>query len=283
MSTFDDFDLDKVAALAKAVAALETSATTVSTKIVSTNYNADYYVNLGYGVSPQLTRANPYTSDSADPDRAGLRAVALAAPGVSAEITRRLAHLTACQKIVLDGYPIDADVVFDDEPPPDEQKVKDALGKIPGDLDKWFDGVSDDDLVNTLSGLNAAEVDAVIGSLSDADLQKMGMAVSLKDTPNIAGIPYGMSNDQRGKLANCPGSPRSSPCSHRSTSTVRAALPARRSAARCTGRAARRPSRTSTRVMPGTAGSWPRSAPSCRRTRTSSTTTSRRTRTARTR
>ncbi|HVU90962.1 MAG TPA: C2 family cysteine protease [Jatrophihabitans sp.] len=194
---FCGFDLDRVAALQQAVAATAEPARTLSRHIGATSDTAMEVIARGSGISLHNLGVEP--SMDTDPDRAGLRPVTLHAPEVAAEIGRRLAHLKACEKLAHDGFRIDPAAVFDDEPPPDETKIRAAVKQLrsalgQGDLDTAFDALAEAD--GAIVGLNRAETEAFVGELGAADLQKWNLLLSL----HVFGM--GLSNDSRMALAN---------------------------------------------------------------------------------
>lgn len=188
MNSYCGFDLDRVPALKKALAAIPASATAQSRAVGNTVDNAYAAIDRGNGLSPKQM-GNDDGSYSTDTDRAGFAAPATDATGVAADIGRRLAHLLACQKLQLDGYTIDPARVFDDESAPDETKIKNALAqarKVIGDGSPW-DRVKDLGTLNTqLTGLTPAEAEAVIGDLSDAELGDLNK--SYATNPLLGGI-----------------------------------------------------------------------------------------------
>jgi hypothetical protein len=163
---FCGFDLDRVAALKRAVGDSAEPARTLSRNIGSTSDTAMEVIARASGISVHNLGVEP--SMDTDPDRSGLRAITMHAPDTSAEIGRRLAHLKGCEKLQHDGFRIDPAAVFDDEPPPDEtriraavQQLRDALGQ--GDLDTAFAALGEAD--GAIVGLNRAETEAFVGAL----------------------------------------------------------------------------------------------------------------------
>lgn len=197
MSRFCGFDLDRVGALQRAVAAPPDTARGVSRSIGHASDRAAGLIAQAGGISPRNLGIEP--SADTDPDRTGLRTIGLQAPEVAAEIGRRLKHLAACEQLRHDGFRVDTTRVFDDEAPPDEAKINAALQKLHGVL-------TNGDLISALSGmsaanglitgLNRAETEAFVGALGSDDLGKWNVLLSL----NVFG--QGLSSSDRAALAN---------------------------------------------------------------------------------
>lgn len=197
MSRFCGFDLDRVAALQRAVAAAPDAAQGVSRSIGQTSDRAADFIALGQGVSPHNLGVEP--SADTDPDRVGLRTVSVQAPDVAADIGRRLRHLAACEQLSHDGFRVDASRVFDDEAPPDEAKINAALQKLhtalnSSDLLAMLAGLTAAN--GSVTGLNRAETEALVGALTPTDLRKWNVLLSL----NVLGV--GLSPADRTALSN---------------------------------------------------------------------------------
>lgn len=97
----------------------------------------------------------------------------------SGSINRRCAQLDSVAVLEKQGYTVDPSLYFDDEPPPDKKKIDDAL--------KYFDDHIDDsggflwsnsaqggrEVLENFEKLSPAELDAVMGRMSDAQLKKL--------------------------------------------------------------------------------------------------------------
>ncbi len=94
------------------------------------------------------------------------------------------------------------DVVFADEPPPDEGKVKAALDQFRHSMGVGW-GTNGDygmrDIAAVLAGLNAGETDAVIKQLSDDELRKWNVAITLGE---VASPFNGLNNAERMQMAS---------------------------------------------------------------------------------
>lgn len=194
---FCGFDLDRVAALQRAVADTADPARTLSRAIGTTSDTAAEVIARASGVSMHNLGVEP--SMDTDPDRVGLRSITVNAPDVAAEIGRRLAHLKACEKLQHDGFRIDPAAVFDDEPPPDEARIRAAVQQLrgalgQGDLDTAFAALAEAD--GAITQLNRAETEAFVGALGSTDLQKWNLLLSL----HVFGM--GLSTGSRTALAN---------------------------------------------------------------------------------
>lgn len=197
MSTFCGFDLHQVGALEKAVSGTVAPANSLSQAVGRTAERAQSLMAAAAGVSPLNYGCEP--SYDTDPNRVGLRAVGAGAGDLAAEVGRRLAHLKGCEKLRHDGFAVNPNEVFDDEAPPDEQKIKDAVAQLLKATSKDNIGDTNDlsDLISQVTGLNRAETEAFVGKLSTDNLAKWNMALGF---PHFGG--WGVSNDQRLALAN---------------------------------------------------------------------------------
>ncbi|MEW1865850.1 C2 family cysteine protease [Streptomyces sp. NPDC088194] len=97
----------------------------------------------------------------------------------SASMDRRCKQLDAVRTLEKQGYTVDPSLYFDDEPPPDEQKIKDALkyfddhiGDSGGFL--WSDSAQGGkEVLDDFAKLSPAELDAVMSRMSDSQLKKL--------------------------------------------------------------------------------------------------------------
>jgi hypothetical protein len=89
---------------------------------------------------------------------------------MQSSMKRRIKQLTGLESFEKSGHPVDAGMLFLDEPPPDGKKVDDALAALKGleNTDFGVNGNRDDltAVTDKLTGLTGAELDAVI---SEAD------------------------------------------------------------------------------------------------------------------
>jgi hypothetical protein len=101
------------------------------------------------------------------------------------EMDRRRAQLDACNELADDGYPIDASMVFTGEDPPSADDIDDAYEALAGagDWDEGNDGNRDEirEVANALSGLTAAELDAVISKATPEELENLNALLTAKD------------------------------------------------------------------------------------------------------
>lgn len=97
----------------------------------------------------------------------------------SASIDRRCAQLDSVQTLEKQGYTVDPSLYFDDEPPPDEKKINDALayfndhiGDSGGFL--WSNSAQGGrEVLDDFSKLSPAELDAVMSRMSDKQLKQL--------------------------------------------------------------------------------------------------------------
>ncbi len=123
-----------------------------------------------------LTGGYSATPPNSEPDGGALLAITRGAPPMSTDIKTRLKHLLACQT---DGLPIDPILFFNDEAPPDPAKVKAAITFFNQHIDDsggflWSDSAQGtQEVLNDWKQLTPTELDAVINSLTPAQLKKL--------------------------------------------------------------------------------------------------------------
>ncbi|WP_335970295.1 MULTISPECIES: C2 family cysteine protease [Streptomycetaceae] len=97
----------------------------------------------------------------------------------SASIDRRCTQLDALQTLEKQGYTVDPSLYFDDEPPPDEQKVKDALAYFDDHIGDsggflWSNSAQGaKEVLDDFKKLTPAELDMVMSRMSPSQLKKL--------------------------------------------------------------------------------------------------------------
>lgn len=97
----------------------------------------------------------------------------------SASMSRRCTQLDAVQTLEKQGYAVDPSLYFDDEPPPDEQKVKDALAYFDDHIGDsggflWSNSAQGGkEVLDDFAKLSPAELDAVMARMTDSRLKKL--------------------------------------------------------------------------------------------------------------
>jgi hypothetical protein len=167
MTNLVGFDTVRVGELATKLSAAGRQASGIRESIGRIVANAeDAAATGGYSASPSGT----------EPDGGALRTIASQAPPMSSDVKTRLQHLLAC---AASSLPIDTDLFFNDEEPPDPAKVKAAIAFFNQHIDDsggflWSDaqqGVLE--VLSDWEKLTPTELDAVINSLTPAQFKEL--------------------------------------------------------------------------------------------------------------
>jgi Calpain family cysteine protease len=152
--------------------------------------------------SPGPGWGSPWSSPY-DYYRGGLTTVSQGTPSTVAEVTRRLDHLLACERLAADGFAVNALAAFDDARPPNEAAVRAATSTVRAFLtaDHGINGNEDDlqRMLDLVSSLNPAEREAFVGALTKQDLEAWSKQASLGDEWLIQH--NGMTSDQIHELS----------------------------------------------------------------------------------
>ncbi|MGD0556650.1 MAG: C2 family cysteine protease [Streptosporangiaceae bacterium] len=167
MSIVVGFDTVRVGELASRLATAGQQASGVRESIARIVANAEDAAAAGdYDASPSQSEA----------DGGALLTIARGAPPMSSDVKTRLEHLLACQASSL---PIDTDLFFNDENPPDPAKVKAAIAFFNQHIDDsggflWSDAQQGlQEVLSDWEKLTPTELDAVINSLTPAQFKEL--------------------------------------------------------------------------------------------------------------
>lgn len=186
MTTYCGFHIEKVEHLQRALADSPSAASALAADIRNAAHRAEWISVAASGISPHqlgLDRTEPGGS------LPGLTPISQEAADVAAEVRRRLDHLKSCRSLVADGFTFTADEAFQDLPAIDAAKLKKARADLVAALDQ--EGLARTlgllGVLGEIHGLNAGETDALVGSLSDSQLDAWEEGMRLGSS-----LPFGL-------------------------------------------------------------------------------------------
>jgi hypothetical protein len=180
--SFCGFEPSRVRSLATALQSAATDSSGLSTTIGSCLDEAhEIIMTTGSGAPGP----DGYWSTADDVYRSGLSAVDRAGSEVSAEISRRLNHLLACEQLQHSGFAFNLLTVFADEPAPTPEQVAHDLAEFRMILgeDPGLNGNRDDlqKINDLIAGITPAGKEAFVAALTTDDFARWNSAAGRGD------------------------------------------------------------------------------------------------------